>query len=83
MSGEFQVIVATVAFGMGVHKPDVRLVVHSGLPRSVEAWMQETGRAGRDGQPSTCVSLISDEDYRYLHSQCHRDGIDLEQVVAA
>ena len=80
MSGALQVVVATVAFGMGVHKADVRLVVHAGLPRSIEAWVQETGRAGRDGLPARCVSLLCEEDYRRLHSQCFRDGVEHEQL---
>jgi ATP-dependent DNA helicase RecQ len=72
IAGKTRVIVCTNAFGMGIDKPDVRIVVHLGLPDTLEAYFQEAGRAGRDGQKSYATLLYADGDGEQLRTQLQK-----------
>ncbi len=80
MEGKIKVIVATNAFGMGIDKPDVRLVIHIDLPDSLEAYFQEAGRAGRDLQPSEAFLLVADADIKRLNDNLQSSYPELNRI---
>ena len=80
MKGKVKVIAATNAFGMGIDKPDVRLVIHMDLPDSIEAYFQEAGRAGRDLKPSEAFLLVSPADIKKLQENLTQSFPELDRI---
>eukprot|EP01134_Creolimax_fragrantissima_P001035 CFRG1035T1 len=81
MSDKLRIICCTIAFGMGLDKPNIGGVIHYNMPKSIENYVQEVGRAGRDGRSSFCHMLLSKNDIWWLRSRAHSDSVDANTLL--